>query len=109
VSVDVRWDCGGGGGWVLRLSGPDELAILVSLGQNAYEARLAIKNSSYILWCDALFCHVVVTAKHIWSSEACPVRTCRRLTRVIVLRGVSWSRALFDRLVLGVNCQAESW
>jgi hypothetical protein len=42
-----------GGGWLLWLSGPDELAILVLLGQNAYEARLAIKNSSYILWCDA--------------------------------------------------------
>ena len=36
------------------------------------------------------------------------MRVCRRVTRVIVLRGVSWRRALFERLVWGVNCQAES-
>ncbi len=35
------------------LSGPDEVAVFVPLSQDAEEARLAIKYSSYILWCDA--------------------------------------------------------
>ena len=59
-----------------------------------------------------VFRHVVETAKHIWSSEACPVRTCRRLTRVIVLRGVSWSRRClivwYWALIVKLNhCEAE--
>ena len=35
------------------LSGPNELAVFVPLSQDADEARLAIKYSSYVLWCDA--------------------------------------------------------
>ena len=41
---------------------------------------------------------VVVTARHSWSSGACPVRSWRRSTRVTVLRASSYSQALLDVL-----------
>ena len=46
--------CGDGcaGGRLVWLSGPDELVVLVPLSQDTDEARLAIKYSSYVLWCD---------------------------------------------------------
>ena len=102
--------CAGGGGCcLLWLSGPDELAVLVSLGQDTYEARLAIKNSSYILWCDARIvpcggngqAHLVFRG----TSRACV----QAADVVIVLWGISWRSALLDRRVLVGNCQAESW
>jgi hypothetical protein len=33
--------------------------------------------------------YVVLTAMHIWSSVACPVRPWRWIVRVVVLRGIS--------------------
>lgn len=36
-----------------RSASPDELAIAVSLGEDAYEAGFAIENSLYVGWGDA--------------------------------------------------------
>jgi hypothetical protein len=41
---------------------------------------------------------VVVTARHSWSSGACPVRSWKRSTRVTLLRASSYSQALLDVL-----------
>ena len=35
------------------MAGPDELAVLVPLSQDADETGLSVKYSSYVLWCDA--------------------------------------------------------
>ena len=45
--------CAGGGGGLVWLSGPDEFAVLVPLSQDTDEAGLSVKDSSYVLWCDA--------------------------------------------------------
>ena len=56
---------------------------------------------------------VVVTAMHIWSSVPWPVRLWRRTVLVVVLRGISWRRALRDWGLIGavvdwgVGCGAK--
>jgi hypothetical protein len=78
VVVAVR----GGGGRLVWSAGPDELAVLAPLCQDADEARLAVKYPSDVFWCDTRVvpcgsdgqAHVVLrgmSCAYVQAGDAC--------------------------------------
>ena len=79
--------------------GPDEFTVFVTLGEDAYKARLSIEYAAYVCVCDTSVApSCVYSYAHLVFVEV----TWNRLTLVIELRGTSCRRALCE---IRANCQ----